>query len=72
MQVKEFKILAEEGKYLTQSAEVEETKRIYTKTLFLGTGDISDWRDATEEEFAEHKANLEQIRLEEDRKLGLK
>ena len=49
----------EDGKYLTQVAEVGDNNRIYSKELWLGKADSkANWREADEAEKAEFEERM--------------
>lgn len=53
-------IEAEEGKTLTQSAEVTLQERVFSKKLYLAVNDSPDkWKEITDEEAATLKAEAE-------------
>ena len=62
-------LTAEEGKYLTQSGEVEITELVIaTKTAIGKGGTATDWKEITAEEAAEIKAAQQAAREAEMQK----
>lgn len=64
MIIKEYKLVAEDNQYLTQSKDVEDISRIFTKLVLIGQGSKDDWRDATATEKAECEARVKKAREE--------
>ena len=62
MNVTGNKITPDEGKYLTQSDDVNDNNRLYTTELLLGSADaVSNWREADaseKEEFDKRMAEM--------------
>ena len=69
MKQNEFKtivIAAEDGKYLTQSSEVELSERVIASTIALGKYDnVNNWKEITKEEGDEIRKQQEEARKEE-------
>ena len=70
MIIKEYKLVAEDNQYLTQSKDVEDINRSFTKLVLIGLGSKDDWRDATAEEKAECEARAKKAREEALKQLG--
>ena len=69
MKQNEFKtivIAAEDGKYLTQSSEVELSERVVASTIALGKYDnVDNWKEITKEEGDEIRKQQEEARKAE-------
>ena len=59
MRIQEYIITADENKWLTQNAVINDNNRVYTKQLRLGKNDKADnWRDADETEKLEYEERM--------------
>jgi len=60
MEIKDNIVIAGDGKWLTQSRNVSDSNRIYTKQLQLGVNDsINNWKETDDAERNEYKKRIE-------------